>query len=561
MNLTESLAFEIYYIELWHIFSVLFIVITNFYIYLNARKNSLLYTYLAVEALLFIWLISKIFKTVSPNPDIRWFFIVIQYFGNCFLGSAFFAFAYNYSKGILPGKKVLILTAIPSLFFFLCMATNPLHMQFYSYYDFYRDSFGPLFYIHQAYSYSLMLIGIYFCAKQFFFEFHHKRMQAAVISIAVLIPVLVNVFYVLKLFKPLFGFRPLFDVTPITCNLSLILFAIATFRFRFFDISVIAWRKVFNRIPEGILLLNEKRILTDMNRAAATTIEANEIIQTIFKNTNVDKPLEFLHVASTDKQFRVLWTYPARKNKSKGYMLRFIDDTVYQQALQALSDKNQVLVQIHQLLSEKACAKQALAAYRTRNFIGREVHDILGHSIILALSVLEVARICLKNDFAMTKDKLAQAIEVISNAKEQMDKGLLVSSGNAVLQKNSLMTELKKLIHSTNLTGQNVNLTIQGNSKELPSHINEAVFRLCQEAITNAIRHGKAEKVDIILRLLNTQLEIYIFDNGIGCSEIKKGFGLSGMEERIVADLKGILHFGSLDSGFTIRAVVPLEYN
>ncbi len=554
-----SLEYEIYYIELWHIFSVLFIVTVNFYIYLHARKNPLLFSYLAVQGLLLIWLVSKIFKTVSPNPDIRWFFIVTQYFGNCFLGSTFFAFAYTYAKGHLPRIKLLLITGMPSLFFFLCMATNPLHMLFYSYYDFYRDSFGPLFYIHQVYSYTLMLIGIYFCAKQFFIEYRHKRIQAAVISTAVIIPLLVNIFYILRLYKALFGFRPLFDVTPIACNLSLLLFAIATFKFRFFDIAVIAWRTVFNQIAEGVLLFSKKKNITELNRSAAVTQETDEIIQAVMERAVVDMPLAFLHKASTGKHFRVSWSLLSGRYRNKGYMLRFIDDTLYQQALESLANKNQILNHINRSLSEKASTKQALAVYKTRNYIGREVHDILGHSIVLALSVLEVARICFKNDLVMAQEKLVQAVTVIKKAKEQMDKDLLDSLGDTASHNNSLITGLERLVTETNLAGQNVNLTIQGSKIEPPKHIRDAVIRLCQEAVTNAVRHGKAEKINIILRLLRTHLEIYIFDNGIGCSEIKKGFGLSGMEERIVSDLKGKINFGSLEGGFTISAVVPLK--
>lgn len=559
--LSESLAFEIYFIELWHIFSVIFVVIVNYYIYLNARKNPLLYSFLAVESLLFIWLVSKIFKTVSPNVDIRWFFIVTQYFGNCFLGSTFFAFACTYAKGRLPATKILILTALPSLFFFLSMATNPLHMQFYSYYDFYRDSFGPLFYFNQAYSYGMIFIGIYLCGKQFFLEFSQKRMQAILLSVAVLIPVIVNILYIAKLFKPLFGFRPLFDITPITCNLSLVLFAFATFKYRFFDIAPIAWRKVFNRIPESILLLNKKQIPTDMNRTASVTPETNEIIQATLEKISNNSPLEFLYTASTGKQFRVLWASPSGSHKNKGNIIRFIDDTMYQEALTTVSDKNQALVHVHQLLRQKADAKQALATYKTRNYMGREVHDILGHSIVLALSVLEVAKICCKNDFAVAKEKFAQAVSIIKNAKEKMDNGLLVYAEDSALQNDNLVAALNKLVYETNLTGQNINLTVQGDNTELDQNVCEAVLRLCQEAVTNAIRHGKADEINIIIRFLSGSLKIFVIDDGKGCLEIKKGFGLLGMEERIVRDLKGTLHFASLDHGFTINAVVPVKSN
>lgn len=556
--LSERLAFEIYYIELWHIFSVLFILIVNFYIYLKSRKNSLLYSYIAVQSLLLIWMVSKIFKTVSPDVDIRWLFIVTQYFGNCFLGPAFFAFAYNYAKGKLPNKKVLIAISIPSFFFFLAMATNPLHMLFYSYYDYYKDSFGPFFYIHQTYTYLLMIVGFFLCAKQFFYEKHYKRIQSVIIALAVLVPLLVNVFYILKLFKPVFGFRPLFDITPIACNISLLLFAIATFRYRFFDITAIAWRKVFNQIPEGIVLLNKYNTITDMNNAFISTTESTELTKTALDVLSSDGCFAFMHTTATERHFKVSLIPLSHNQIKKGHLIRFIDDTQFQNSLQSLSDKTQALQNINRILSAKASAKRSLAVYKTRNFIGREVHDVLGHSIVLALSILEVVRISYKNDFAEAKAKLAQAIAVINNARDEMDNTLLKSPTRTAAINSSLVAEIERLVNETSQTGQNVSLTIQGDVYEVQSHIKDAVFRLCQEAVTNAIRHGKAEKIDIILRFYNLKIEIYIIDNGIGCSQLKKGYGLSGMEERIVSDIGGVLNYGSLENGFTISAAVPI---
>ena len=563
MLLPQTLAFEIYYIELWHIFSILFIIIINFYIYLNARKSSLLYSYLIVEGLLFIWLLSKIFKTVSPTSDIRWFFIVTQYFGNCFLGSSFFTFAHIYAKGKLPGKKLIILTHLTSLFFFLAVCTNPWHMLFYSYYDYYRDSFGPLFYLNQFYTYSIMLVGLYLCAKQFFWEFHHKRIQALILSFAVVIPFLVNIFYIFKLFKLIFGFRPLFDITPITCNISLILFVIGTFKYSFFDIITIAWRKVFNQIPEGVILFNNDLAITDINFTSETTFETSELIKATLDKATLDDSFEFMYTSSTGKHFKISWTPFYRKYRNKGHILRFIDDTSYQKTLQTLSDKNQALMNFNEILSIQARTKQTLSIYKTRNFMGREIHDVLGHSIVLTLSILEVAKLSLKNDFMTATEKFSQAIWVMKNATHQMDNTLLNPFKTNVSTMNNLILEIKKLVHETSLLGQTIHLTIQvnDNSNEIPKPIGESVFRLCQEAITNAIRHGKAEKIDIILRFYSLQLEIYIIDNGLGCSKIKKGYGLIGMEERIVEDLGGELNYGSLEGGFTVKATVPLGAN
>lgn len=556
------MAYEIYYIELWHIFSVLFFIVINYYIFLHARKNVLLYTYLAVEGLLLLWLVAKILKTVSPGVDIRWFFIVLQYFGNCFLGAAFFSFAYTYAKGCLPPKKILLPIGTISLFFFLCMATNPLHMKFYSYYDFYRDSFGPLFYIHQTYSYAMLVGGVYLCAKQFFQEYRNRRMLAVLISAAVMIPLTANVFYILKLFKLFFGFRPLFDMTPITCNISLVLFAVATFRFRFFDTAAIAWRTVFDRIPEGIMLLNHHKRITDTNQTARVTGEAAEILRAALDYSEHPGTHEFLYQTQIQdpdrKYYRAKWTIIQGKRRNLNYRLRFHDETIYRRDLQTLEEKNQILQRVHEILEKNAAAKQALTAYRIRNEIGREVHDVLGHSVVLALSLLEVARICIHDDFKMSREKAEQAEEVIRQASAQMEDNLFRQNAEPPEKSGNLIAEMRHLIAGVRNAGHDVNITIQGNQQELPGTISDAILRLCQEAITNALRHGSAKKIEIVLRMTTDVLEVYVIDNGTGCSEIKKGFGLTGMEERIVRNLKGSLHFGGHEGGFMVNASIPL---
>jgi signal transduction histidine kinase len=59
-------------------------------------------------------------------------------------------------------------------------------------------------------------------------------------------------------------------------------------------------------------------------------------------------------------------------------------------------------------------------------------------------------------------------------------------------------------------------------------------------------------------RFENTSVKIYIFDDGIGCKTIKKGFGLTGMESR-VKELNGSVEFGSDgEKGFNIFVDIPL---
>ena len=84
-----------------------------------------------------------------------------------------------------------------------------------------------------------------------------------------------------------------------------------------------------------------------------------------------------------------------------------------------------------------------------------------------------------------------------------------------------------------------------------------AIFRIIQESVTNAIRHGKATKIVIVISSQNDNLEIVVSDNGCGCKNLIDGFGITHMKERI-ALLHGSIGFIS-HNGFTVEALLPLR--
>ncbi len=86
-------------------------------------------------------------------------------------------------------------------------------------------------------------------------------------------------------------------------------------------------------------------------------------------------------------------------------------------------------------------------------------------------------------------------------------------------------------------------------------------FRIVQEGLSNAVRHGKPTQVSVSVSIdtgAKGALIIDIIDDGQGASEVTPGFGLTGMKERVQA-AGGALHAGPAgDQGFTVRASLPL---
>jgi signal transduction histidine kinase len=79
-----------------------------------------------------------------------------------------------------------------------------------------------------------------------------------------------------------------------------------------------------------------------------------------------------------------------------------------------------------------------------------------------------------------------------------------------------------------------------------------------KESITNAVRHGHAQKIYITLKRENAVLYLEIKDNGIGCENITYGFGTRHMKERIEM-LGGIVEFEG-KNGFVVKAKIPIRW-
>ena len=86
----------------------------------------------------------------------------------------------------------------------------------------------------------------------------------------------------------------------------------------------------------------------------------------------------------------------------------------------------------------------------------------------------------------------------------------------------------------------------------------DTFLRVCKESLTNSLKHRKASHISVFIEFTPVLTKIFIIDNGIGCLEIKKGMGLSGMEQRI-AKINGNIVYGSDgEKGFSIHIEIPV---
>ncbi|WHH61343.1 histidine kinase N-terminal 7TM domain-containing protein [Petroclostridium sp. X23] len=566
MQVSDKLAFEIFTIIIFHTIALLILFSFSFYMFLKAKKTPLLYSYLSVVLMIMLWMVSKILKTVAPTQGLRWFFIVTQYFGIDFLGFFLVVFAYIYTKDKMPARNTFILLSVLPILSFLVVPTNPLHMGFYSYYDFYKDRFGPLFYSTQFIHYIYLFTGIYLLSKGFTLQpgFRGKRKWARIFAVLTLMPIIANVYYILfklNVFPWLFPF-PVFDFTPIAASISLILFTIPVLTFRVFDISPISYWKLFDWIPHGIVFLNSDKNLYSGNSSFYSmflNVTENRDIYSFAKalpfieSEQIQQFLDFL-VSDSIPQFEMTLKnnlcYKVTKKilKKNNLLLCFYDISILARNRSELAKQNEELSQINIRLDALAQASRELAIAKTKAQMAQNVHDILGHSLTVVIGTAELA--ATDSDMDVVGRKLSRINELLISSLNDVK--------NTFIGKNDWgQTSLIKAILHLKNEAIDVDFVYQGNPYELNSSQTEAVFRLCQEAVTNAIKHGNARTIHIILRYKPHEIDIYTIDNGAGCREIKKSYGLLGIETRINS-LSGKVSFGSDgEQGFTIHATLP----
>lgn len=185
----------------------------------------------------------------------------------------------------------------------------------------------------------------------------------------------------------------------------------------------------------------------------------------------------------------------------------------------------------------------------------RELHDEFGQT----LTAIEATLVAFPSPSAEQRDHLEDCQLLIKDAisKSREMSQLLRPS---VLDDFGLLESLQGLAASfTQRTGINVATQLEFEGR-VPGATETHLFRIAQEALTNAARHSKATAVELTLRQSGKALMLRIQDNGRGLPEDteRSGFGLIGMRERATA-IGGTLEIRTGPRGVTIRVEAPLE--
>ncbi|HET6434676.1 MAG TPA: sensor histidine kinase [Xanthomonadaceae bacterium] len=191
-----------------------------------------------------------------------------------------------------------------------------------------------------------------------------------------------------------------------------------------------------------------------------------------------------------------------------------------------------------------------LAATAERERIGRDLHDLLGHTLSLITLKLELARKLAARDAEASLRELTEAERVARHALAE------VRSAVTGIRSADLAAELAsaRLL----LESSRTHLDYAPPPPDLPPEIERALALVLREAATNVARHARASRVQVACLREGKAVELIVRDDGVG-GVARDGNGLAGMRDRVRA-LGGTLAIESpRGQGTVLRVRVPLS--
>ena len=590
--------------------SALSIVITLIYV-LRTKGRSQLKTIFCVDLIcVLVICLGVIFqdilsKNFNWNP---WNFEKFIYIGTCFLPVAIYFTGLIFAKTKITFKKRYLLFFIVPISSLIVLWTNDYHHLFYKHYSININEGVPGSYmiVHNIYSYSLLLLGVFQMIKATSKNSGFFSKQSLLLILGISIPLVTNILGTFKIL-PMTVY-----ITPISFALTMICFAFAIFKFQFLGIAPIAVQIIANRISDSYMVLNENLVITDFNDTFLRTfnlkgldvrgkdfntfikehkkykIDVKKFDKAIANAQSSKNTITFEeHIESLDKYFTVEINTLYNKDVFLGILLLFKDITQHKKDMQAIKDNQDMLME-----KERLASLGQLIGGISHN-LKTPIMSISGAAEGLTDLIKEYEasvgdpEVTVEDHHAIAND-MKEWISKIHSYTAYMSDIITAVKGQAVAlseNQNDVFTVdellkrvdilMKHEIKNASLI-LDVNLEVPSDTK-LKGDVNSLV-QVVNNLITNAIQayNGvKGEKIEIRVRKDYSNLIISVSDHGMGMSnEVKDklfksmvttkgkngtGLGLFMSYSTIKGHFNGEMTFESeLNVGTTFNVILPL---
>lgn len=220
----------------------------------------------------------------------------------------------------------------------------------------------------------------------------------------------------------------------------------------------------------------------------------------------------------------------------------------------------QELIMVHQVnheLENYAAVSEKIAEDKERKRLAREIHDTLGHALTgiaagvdACIAMIDINPEATKKQLMVISKVVRQGIVDVRNSLNKLRPDALEQHGF----KGAIENMIEEFTSVSDLT---ISLDYRLDKVDFENTKEDILFRVIQESVTNAVRHGDATHIDISLYIEDNSLYLKIQDNGQGCEEIHYGFGLKQMKERLGMINGKVAYDGH--HGFLTIVTIPLQ--
>jgi signal transduction histidine kinase len=203
--------------------------------------------------------------------------------------------------------------------------------------------------------------------------------------------------------------------------------------------------------------------------------------------------------------------------------------------------------------------ERRLAAAEERTRIARDLHDSAGHAINVILVQAGAARLLQERDLERSR-KALETVEAVARDTlgeiDQLVRALREDGSSEVVEPPPGLAAVDRLAERYRNSGLALTVRVDGSRRPLAPGTDQAAYRILQEALTNAARHGSGS-AEVEIDFAPSMLEIAVTNpTAPGPIARNAGHGIVGMGER--ADLLGgSLEAGASDGFFRVRARLP----
>ncbi len=552
-------------------------VMTGFlvYIFINSKRTRVMYCYCLMHALLILLFAFNFASMISPDFSIRKFCIAATYIVKLFFDVLFILYIRHFFdpvRKLISLALVIIYIAAGSIL----IVTDPLHHLFIRKMTDTETFFGILYFICMAAGYAIQTAGM-ICIMKYRVGRLDNQAYRIVSSIIALVSIMFLHLSLLKIVS-----IPV-DIFPLLILTGFAVYFIGALKYGMFDTISHGSSRSVEMYTDAILIINKKGKVRYKNKACDMLDEKTlkEILGRLHNGSLQHKPARWkgsktdMEITQADgTRYLSVSAKPVRSGLfSSGKTIIIIhDNTKIFSAINSLSEKNQYLQEMNESIKMLAEDTKKLAVLSERNRLAKEIHDVIGHSLILALNTMESNKL-LGNDIPSAMRRINQAVSEICSSLDEVSSARgneagpenaeaanrLSAAGPEGTCRTKLLERLATLAARLSESGIALELAAMDDLDGCRENVINTIFRVCQESVTNAIKHGQASRITISIRSKAGSVELFIVDNGKGCINFEKGTGLTGMEER-VRELNGTISFGSFEDreGFMVRAGIPL---